>query len=114
VTKHLLVGLIGIAGCPASPAPAFSLTCHSASTASSRQVHCIRTDTRSGEVKRLDLEKLAASNGPSAAGEGPAGRYQTACAAAESDDRADFYCVQLDTDTGELTMLNLGRVSTFP
>lgn len=113
MTKRLLFGLLGLACCRAEPAPAFTLSCHSASTASSRQLHCVRTDTRNGEVLRVDLEKLPATNGPTAALEGPAGRYQTAGAAA-SDDRADFYCARLNTENGELMVINLSKVPTVP
>ncbi len=95
-------------------AAVFTLSCHSASTASSRALHCIRTDTRNGELHRVDLTKLPVSNGPTAAPAGPAGRYQTACATAASADQADFYCVRLNTETGELLAINLGKLGTVP
>lgn len=109
--------LVAASGCPAPRAaegPAFALSCHSASTATSRQVHCVRTDTRTGDVLRVDLAKLPQSNGPTASGLGPAGRFHTACATAASSEQADFYCVRLNTDTGELLLLNLGKLGQLP
>lgn len=113
----MLLGVLLGAGCPGpggGERPAFELSCHSASTATSRQVHCVRTDTRSGDVLRVDLARLPQSNGPTASGQGPAGRFHTACATAASSEQADFYCVRLNTDTGELLLLNLGKLGQLP
>jgi len=77
-------------------------------------MHCIRTDTRNGEVLRVDLTKLPSTNGPTATSPGPAGRYQTACEAAASAEQADFYCVRLDTGSGEMMVINLSKVALTP
>lgn len=104
-----------LGGPTAPPAPVFALSCHSASTATSRQVHCIRTDTRSGDVQRVNLEKLPVSNGPTAlAAPGPAGRFHTECVAASSEAQSDFYCVRLNTESGELLLVNLTKVPQTP
>jgi hypothetical protein len=92
----------------------FTLSCHSASTATSRQVHCIRTDTRTGDLQRVNLDKLPVSAGPTGAAAAPPGRYQTACATAASAEQADFYCVRLNTESGEMMMINLTKVGTVP
>ncbi|MBL8956317.1 MAG: hypothetical protein JNK82_36425 [Myxococcaceae bacterium] len=111
-----LLTLVLLSGCTQSVLAdrAFTLSCHSASTATTRGMHCIRTDTRTGEVHRVDLSKLTTSNGPTAAAAGPAGRYQTACATAASADQADFYCIRLNTETGELLAINLQKLGSVP
>ena len=114
----LLVTLL--CGCPqptVSPGgggqPNFTLSCHSASTATSRQVHCIRTDTRTGDVVRASIDKLPVGTASTAA-PSPAGRFAVACATAASAEQADFYCLRMNTDTGEMTMLNLQKVPQVP
>src|SRR6476619_7462870 len=92
---------------PTSGAPAYTLACHSASTATSRAFHCIRTDTRTGDVVRVAVDKLPVSKGPVGVSAGPVGRYETACIAASSDAQSDFYCVRLNTDSGEMLLLDM-------
>jgi hypothetical protein len=104
----------GAGGGGGAPPPNFTLQCRSASTATSRNVHCIRTDTRSGAVERVALDKIPVSQGPTAVSAAPAGRYQTSCIAAQSDTQADFYCVRINTDSGEMLMINLQKVPTIP
>ncbi len=115
---------VAFCACPPQPtavvaalpgaAPNFTLSCHSASTATSRQVHCIRTDTRTGDVARATLDKLPVSTGSAGAAAAPAGRYQVSCVTAASAEQADFYCVRLNTESGEMMMLNLQKVPQVP
>lgn len=98
----------------AAPAPAYTLACHASNTATSAQVHCVRTDTRTGDVVRVDHARLPISNGPTASAPAPAGRYQLACTATATDQRSDFYCVRLDTQTGDLMLINLLKVGQIP
>jgi hypothetical protein len=88
-----------LAAAPLAPAGNFALSCHSASTATSRQVHCIRTDTRTGDLQRVNLDKLPVSTGPTGVAASPPGRYQTACVTAASAEQADFYCVRINTES---------------
>jgi hypothetical protein len=123
-TSSILVA-VALCGCPqqpvavvpgagASPVPNFTLGCYSASTATSRQVHCIRTDTRTGDVVRANLDKLPVSSGSTGVAASPPGRFQVSCATAASAEQADFYCARLNTETGELMMLNMQKVPQVP
>lgn len=94
--------------------PNFGLSCVASNTASSAAVHCVRIDTRSGDILRIDYSRLPVSNGPTAAASGPPGRYQLACAATATDQRSDFYCVRLDTHSGDLMLINLLKVGQLP
>jgi hypothetical protein len=93
---------------------AFVLTCAGSATATSGQAYCVRTDTRSGDVLRVDLTKLPISNGPTGAAQGPSGRYATTCVAVNMAERSDFYCVRLNTESGELMLVNLTKVNQLP
>jgi hypothetical protein len=63
--------LLAVMACSGSGAPAgnlpaanYELDCAAANTATSAQLHCVRTDTRSGDVVVVDYLKLPVSNGP--------------------------------------------------
>lgn len=93
---------------------AFQLSCEGSATNTSGQIYCIRTDTRSGDVLKVDMNKLPVSNGPTGAAAGPAGRYDTKCVAINMAERSDFACVRLNTESGELMLVNLMKVDTLP
>ncbi len=97
-----------------APAGAYELGCFPSNTATAGMVHCIRTDTRNGEVQRVNVLALPTSNGPTASVAGAPGRYQTRCAAASTSTQSDFICVRLDTQTGEMLAINLQKVATIP
>lgn len=105
-----VVSALGVAGAGAN----FTLSCHSASTATARQVHCIRTDTRTGEVQRVNIDKLPVSTGSSGGAAAAAGRYQTSCVTAATADQADFICARINTESGEMMMVNLQKVTQVP
>jgi hypothetical protein len=96
------------------PQPNFELDCGATDTASASQLHCVRTDTRSGEVLVVDYMRLPVSNGPTGTGTTAAGRFTTACQATATNDRADFYCIRMNTESGELLLVNLTKVGTLP
>ena len=58
--------------------------------------------------------KLPVSNGPTASAVEAPGTYTTACAATSMPNRADFFCVRLNTRTGDMLMINLPKVGTLP
>ena len=95
-------------------APSFELDCASSDTATASQLFCVRTDTRNGDVMRVNYDKLPVSNGPTAAAAAPAGRYTTVCDATSTDARSDFYCVRLNVDSGEMMLVNLTKVGQLP
>jgi hypothetical protein len=100
---------------PGSSPPAnYELDCAAANTATAAQLHCVRTDTRSGDVVVVEYLKLPVSNGPTGAGTAPAGRFTTACGAPSTEKRADVYCFRMNTDTGELLLVNLQRAGVIP
>jgi hypothetical protein len=115
VALALALGLaFALGACSGPPAdhPAaanYELDCGAANTANAAELHCVRTDTRTGEVVVVDYLKLPISTGPTAAGAAPAGRFTTS-----TEKRADFYCVRMNTETGELLLLNLQKVDAFP
>jgi hypothetical protein len=100
---------------PACPPPAnYELDCASTNTPTASQLNCVRTDTRTGEILVVDYMRLPISNGPTATGAAPAGRFMTACASTATEKRADFYCIRMNTETGELLLVNLQKVNVFP
>jgi len=106
-----------LVGCTtnASPRPNFELACDSSDTATKTELYCVRTDTRSGEILRVNYLSLPASNGPTAAAtSGPPGLFTTVCHATYTDTRSDFYCIRLNTVNGEMMLINLQKISTFP
>jgi len=125
--KTLLCALVAAAGCrgtgssaPAaasgqtSAAPNFELDCGAPTTSNASQMRCVRTDTRTGDVLVVDQMKLPVSNGPTASAADAPGTYTTACVATSMPNRADFYCLRLNTKTGDLLMINLPKVGTLP
>jgi len=97
----------------ASPAN-YELDCASTNTATAAQLNCVRTDTRTGEILVVDYMKLSVSNGPTVTGTAPAGRFTTSCNSTSTEKRADFYCIRMNTDAGDLLLVNLQKVSIFP
>jgi hypothetical protein len=98
----------------AAPSPNYELDCAPANTATSAQLQCVRTDTRTGDVLVVEYMRLPTSSGPTASGSAPAGRFTTVCDAASTDTRADFYCVRMNTETGEMLLVNLTKVGVLP
>ena len=112
-----VVLLFAFAACSDPPpprSPAFELDCDAADTATASQLHCVRTDTRTGEVLVIDHLRLPISNGPTTADARDTGAFTTACAATSTDRRADFYCIRMSTRTGELLLVNLQKVGALP
>jgi hypothetical protein len=93
---------------------AFEISCAGSSTHTSGQAQCIRTDTRTGDIVRVDISRLPVSNGRTEVAAAPVGRYQTACVAVNMAERSDFYCLRLDTESGEIMLVNLLKIPTFP
>lgn len=111
--------LVVLAACSAHatsgmPVANFELDCASTNTPTAAQLNCVRTDTRTGDVLVIDYMRLPVSNGPTVASAGSAGRFTTSCDATSTEKRADFYCIRLNTETGDLLLVNLQKVSAFP
>ena len=121
IWRWLVVGVALLVACKSSsgavggsPPPNYELDCAPANTANAAQLQCVRTDTRTGDIVVVDYMRLPASNGPTAAGMAPAGRFATVCDAASTATRADFYCIRMNTETGELLLINLQKVQVMP
>jgi hypothetical protein len=94
----------------------YDLDCASSNTATAAQLYCVRTDTRTGDVMRVNYMSLPTTEGraAAAAATGAAGRFTTACAATSTDIRSDFYCIRMNTETGEMQLLNLQKTGVIP
>ncbi len=95
-------------------APAFQLVCGSSDTKASTSLFCVRMDTRNGDVKRVAWDHIPVSQGPTKAADGPAGRYQLVCDATASETVSDFYCLRLDTESGEMLLVQLPKLGVIP
>ena len=124
LTVSVLAAIVVVAACRSEKSTssggaaagdgAFQLDCEGSATNTSGQIYCVRTDTRSGDVLKIDMAKLPISNGPTGAAAGPAGRYDTKCVAINMAERSDFACVRLNTESGELMLVNLQKVESLP
>jgi hypothetical protein len=94
--------------------PNFELDCAASNTSNAAQMMCVRTDTRTGDIQNVNYMGLPVTNGPTAVEAGPPGRFTTACAAPATAQRADFYCLRLNTQTGEMVLVNLLLVPQVP
>ena len=91
----------------------YELDCASANTATASQLNCVRTDSRTGDILVIDYLKLPVSNGPTATGTAPAGQFTTSCDSTSTEKRADFYCIRMNIETGDLLLINLQKVKTL-
>ena len=117
--KQGWIVLVAVLGCTAqktggTQAPTYELDCAASNTQTASQLNCTRTDTRTGEVVVVDYMRLPVSNGPTTTGANTTGRFTTTCASTSTDNRADFYCIRMNTETGELLLVNLTKVPTVP
>lgn len=100
---------------PPEPTPhPYELVCESTNTATQTAIFCLRHDTRTGDVVRLDLDKLPTSNGPTAGPEEASDTYRLICQSAATDTRADLYCVRLHRRTGDVLVVNLPKTKLIP
>ena len=99
---------------PACPPPNYEFDCASTNTPTAAQLNCVRSDTRTGEILVVDYMRLPVSNGSTTTGAALAGRFTTSCASTATERRADFYCIRMNTETGELLLVNLQKVNVFP
>ena len=98
----------------AAGAPAFALACASTDTPVESTLHCVRTDTRNGDVRLIDLDRVPITSGSSRAGEEESGTYQTVCDATTTSQTSDLRCVRLHTRTGEVVVLALAELPRWP
>jgi hypothetical protein len=124
----LLLFALGAGACKAEPektaapavavstprSPNFELDCAPSNTSNAAVLFCVRTDTRSGEVLNVNIFALPVSTGSTRVGDGPAGRFTTTCAATSTDTHSDFYCARMNTDSGEMVMVNLQKIGSIP
>lgn len=111
-----LCALLALAGCSGKPEAAgrYELRCNSSNTRQQSQLFCVRHDTTTGDVRRVAIDRLPRSSGPTAAAAGPEGTYQLVCEATSTETRSDLFCVRLNRRTGELLMVALPRLGVIP
>lgn len=95
-------------------APRYELDCDSSDTKVQSQLFCVRTDTRTGDIRVVELKKLPVTSGPTAAAAAADGRYATVCDSTDTPEASTFRCVRLDTHSGELVMVRLGELPVVP
>jgi hypothetical protein len=116
----VLVTMLSLASCERSAGNGargdvrYRLVCDSADTAQSSTLFCTRLDTRTGDVRTVDLAKVSVSNGPVGGPEYPPGTYELVCKSTQTPQRADYRCVRLNASTGEILLLNLPKVGVIP
>jgi hypothetical protein len=113
----LLVGCSGrpeAARAASAPAANFTLDCAPSNTDTAAQLFCVRTDTRSGEVKRVSYLQVPVVAGSATTASAEAGTFQTECAATSTPQRSDFYCLRLNVVTGEIVLVNLQKSAQIP
>jgi hypothetical protein len=115
-----LVALVVAAGaCTREPqlgnhAP-YEIVCDSADTDETSTMFCVRIDTRTGDLRRVALDKIPRLEGAAAAQpDKGAGAFQLACDSTNTATKADFRCVRLDRNTGDVVLVNLPSIPTMP
>jgi hypothetical protein len=96
------------------PPTNFELACDSADTASQTQLYCIRTDTRNGDVLRVDYNALPVSAGSTAGNQQDAETFTTVCHATSTNTTAELYCIRMNRVTGDMLLINLQQVGSLP
>jgi hypothetical protein len=115
-----LLGTLVGAGCAADahdnsrPPPNYQLICESTDTREASRFFCMRHDTRNGDVRRVAIDQLSVSQGPTVSEASDPGRYELVCHAIRNDRESDLYCVRLDTRTGDLLLVALPKTPTLP
>lgn len=99
---------------PAASMAAFELVCDSADTDQSSTLFCMRIDTRDGDVRTVDLAKLPTSNGPTKGAGAAPGTFALVCDSTDTATKADFRCIRLNRQTGEMLLVNLPKVAKTP
>jgi hypothetical protein len=92
----------------------FTLDCAPSNTDTAAQLFCVRTDTRSGEVKRVSYLQVPVVAGSASTASAEPGTFQTECAATSTPQRSDFYCLRLNVVTGEIVLVNLQKSAQIP
>ncbi|MBA3542580.1 MAG: hypothetical protein H0T79_23395 [Deltaproteobacteria bacterium] len=102
------------AGSSATPAPRYQLVCDSADTAQQSTLFCVRSDSKTGDVAVIDLDRLPITSGASRAAEETDGTYAIECDSTVTPQKSDFRCVRLHTRTGDVVMLRLSELPHWP
>lgn len=98
----------------AHEAPPYELVCDSSDTTQSSTLFCMRIDTRTGDVRTVDLAKLPTSNGPTASPAGPSGTYDLVCDSTDTATHSEFRCLRFNRQTGEAMIVKLPKVGIVP
>ena len=96
------------------PSPTYTLACESLDAPAQSTLQCVRTDTRNGDVRLIDLDRVPFTSGPSRAMDEAAGTYQTVCDATTTSQGSDLWCVRLHVFNGEVVILKLSELPRWP
>jgi hypothetical protein len=114
------LGAASLSGCnPATAsanfgsAPRYELSCDSSDTRETSALFCVRLDSATGDVKRIDLKKLKSTSGSTMGADKGPGTYQLACDSTDTEARSEFHCVRLDRSSGELVVIGLPKVESI-
>jgi hypothetical protein len=91
-------------------APRYALACDSSDTRESSTLFCVRLDGLTGDVRRIDLTKIAVASGAGA----QEGAYDISCDSTDTEQRSDFHCVRLDRNSGEVVIIDLPNAPSIP
>lgn len=97
-----------------SPSPPFALRCESLDSPNESTLQCVRLDTRDGDVRVIDLDKVPITSGTSRGAAELPGTYHLECDATTTAQRSDLFCVRLHTQTGEVVLLKLSELPRWP
>jgi hypothetical protein len=118
MTVRALLAFSALWGCAQgaqpTPGPNFTLACESLDAPTESTLQCVRTDTRNGDVRLIDLDKVPITSGTSRALEEGAGTYQVVCDATTTSQRSDLWCVRIHALNGEVVLLKLGELPRWP
>lgn len=98
----------------AARAPSFELACAASNTAATAAIFCVRTDTRNGDLLNVNYLALPPTNGSTKVSDNPPGRFTTVCTATSTTNHSDFYCVRMNTETGDMVLVNLQKLNAIP
>ncbi len=110
-----------VLGCGPAPALAtpergparYELSCDSSDTAQTSALFCVRLDTSTGDVKRIDLSKVKSTTGSTMGAEKGAGAFSIVCDSTDTAARSEFHCIRLDRATGEVVVVSLPKVESI-
>jgi hypothetical protein len=105
----IVVLCLGACGASSSDGQRYELVCDAANTKDQSTLFCVRVDTRTGELRSIDVAKTPQTDG-AAARSGPDWTYQVVCDSTDTETKSDFRCLRLDRRSGDVELVALPRL----